>query len=333
MARPGRPKLPEKKLHASVWRFLEYITSELNRAHNTVMAYKRDLADVSEWLRERDVTLPEATTGDLTTYVSDLTSTAGRGTKGDDNTASKRTVMRRLSALRQYYQFIIEEGAREDDPIIGIDSPKQTRTLPKILTENEVNNLIDTARNKKGPDGKRLVCLMEMLYSTGMRVSELVGVPISAISNDRRSIVITGKGNKERIAPISEPARRALSAYLDVRETFILPGREELQKGWLFPSRSSQTGHLTRQRFAQILAALANDSDVQSDKVSPHVLRHAFATHMLKRGADLRTVQKMLGHADIATTQIYTHIVGDQMKKTVQDHHPLARQKKAQGEN
>ena len=332
MARPGRPKQPEKELHATVWRFLEYISSELNRAKNTVMAYKRDLADVSEWLRERNIKLPTASTADLTTYISDLSSQPGKGTKGNSNKASKRTIMRRLSALRQYYQFIIEEGMRDDDPTSTIESPKQERTLPKVLSEKEINNLIETSHEKKGPDGKRLVCLMELLYSTGMRVSELVSMPVAAISNDMRSIVVSGKGDKERITPVSEPARRALKAYLDARDTFILPGREDKQKPWLFPSRSSQTGHLTRQRFAQILNELAEASNVDKSKVSPHVLRHAFATHMLKRGADLRTVQKKLGHADIATTQIYTRVVEDQMEKTVQDHHPLANKQKASNE-
>lgn len=325
MARPGRPKMPEKKLHASVHKFLEMLTSVRNAAHNTVMAYKRDIADFSEWMKEREGCVSKASTADISTYISDLMTSAGKGTKGDDNNASKRTAMRRLSALRQYYQFMIEEGQRQDDPTATIESPKMGRTLPKVLTEDEINKLISTAQAKKGPDGKRLVCLMELLYSTGMRVSEMVSLPMSAISNDRRSIIVVGKGNQERIVNINEPARRALTAYIDARDHFILPGREKLQQPWLFPSRTSETGHLTRQRFAQILKDLSDAAGMPQGKVSPHILRHAFATHMLSRGADLRAVQKMLGHADIATTQVYTHILSERKKQVVQEHHPLAK--------
>lgn len=322
MARPGRPKLPKKPLHPTVEAFLDMLASERGAALNTRQAYERDLADISNFLEKRNVTINKATTKDLQDYLTALSDNPNKGTKG---TVAVRTIARRLSAMRQFYQFLIAESKREDDPTSSIDSPKQTRTLPKILTEDEVMKLIQTAQKKKGPDGKRLVALLEVLYATGLRVSELVGLPVSAISQDRRNIIIRGKGGKERVAPLSEPARRALNAYLEVRNHFIIPGREEQQSKWLFPSRTSEKGYLTRQRFAQILKELAQMAEVDEDRVSPHVLRHAFATHLLNRGADLRAVQKMLGHADIATTQIYTHVINDKMKEVVKEHHPMAR--------
>ena len=171
----------------------------------------------------------------------------------------------------------------------------------------------------------RLVCLLEMLYATGLRVSELVGLPLSAIGEDSQFLMVAGKGGRERMVPLSEPAQKAIRGYLDIRTTFITPDDKTGQGQWMFPSRTSESGHLTRQRFAQLLKDLADDADIDGDRVSPHVLRHAFATHLLSNGADLRAVQKMLGHADIATTQIYTHIVGDKAKKTIEEKHPLAK--------
>ena len=332
MARPGRPKLPEKKLHATVHGFLEMLTSARGAAMNTVQAYKRDLADITTYLETRGITITDATTNDLRAYLADLGASKTKGTAADGSIAV-RTIARRLSAMRQYYQYLIAEGKRKEDPTTAIESPKQTRTLPKILSEEEVAKLIATAQLKKGNDGKRLVALLEVLYATGLRVSELVGLPLSAISQDRRSLIIAGKGGKERVAPISEPARRALNAYLQVLPSFIIPSRESVQSKWLFPSRTSGKGHLTRQRFAQILKDLAQAAEVDEDRVSPHVLRHAFATHLLSRGADLRSVQKMLGHADIATTQIYTHIISDKLKDVVQKKHPLAKGKKKANTN
>lgn len=326
MARPGRPKLPQRPQHPTVDGFLNMLATERNAAQNTIFAYQRDLADISKYLEERNVTIDKARTDDLRQYLSHLSSLPDKGQNGN---VAVRTVARRLSAMRQYYQYLIGENQRKDDPTGAIDSPKQVRTLPKVLTEDQVTHLIATAAKKKGPDGKRLIALLEVLYATGLRVSELVGLPLSAISTDRRSIVIKGKSGKERVMPLSEPARRALNAYLEARQMHILPGREALQKKWLFPSRTSEKGHLTRQRFAQILKDLGDDAGMEAGAVSPHVLRHAFATHMLSRGADLRSVQKMLGHADIATTQIYTHLLSDKMKEMVKEHHPLAKKDKA----
>lgn len=319
MARPGRPKLPETKLQPSLAGFLEWLASARNAAHNTVQAYKRDLVHLQTYLDERDVQIAKATSNDLNAYITDM----AQGNNTPRGAASARTIARRLSAMRQFFQYMIGEGQREDDPTSTIESPKQKRVLPKLLTEDEVMQLIGTAQKKPKPEGKRLVALLEILYSSGLRVSELVGLRLSSLSEDFRTITLVGKGGRERALPVSEPARRAIKSYLDVRDHFIIPGRKALQEEWVFPSRSSDTGYLTRQRFAQILKNLAYDADVEEDRVSPHVLRHAFASHLLSRGADLRSIQKMLGHADIATTQVYTNTLNDQLKKIVEDNHPL----------
>lgn len=324
MARPGRPKLPRPDLHPSVDGFLDMLTTERNAAENTRNAYWRDLADVSLYLRnERSTDIERAATEDLKAYIEYLS--AKIHVKGNHKgKIAVRTVARRLSALRQYYRYIISEGMRDDDPTTTIDSPKQKRTLPKTLTEAEVSHLIETAANGKAPDNKRLVCLLEMIYATGIRVSELVGLPMSAISEDVQFITIAGKGGSERMVPLSDQAQKAVTEYLAMRAKYIASDDNGTQAQWVFPSRTSEKGHLTRQRFAQLLKDLCKNADIPEGKVSPHILRHAFATHLLSRGADLRSVQKMLGHADIATTQVYTHILGEDLKDTVVEKHPLS---------
>jgi len=325
MARPGRPAMPKPDLHPTVDAFLEMLTTERGAAHNTRQAYWRDLADVSLYLRSAlNTDVNKATTDELKAYLKDLSEK--KNTKGNKNTLiASRTVARRLSALRQYYRFLISESKREDDPTTNIESPKQTRTLPKTLTEGEVDNLIETAGRGGKPENVRLVALLEILYASGLRVSELVGLPMSALGEDNQFLIITGKAGRDRMVPLSEPAQAALEKYMAVRKTFIGPENQALQEKAVFPSRTSTSGHLTRQRFAQLLKDLARAAEIEEGKVSPHILRHAFATHLLSRGADLRSVQKMLGHADIATTQIYTHMVGDGLKKTVKDKHPLSK--------
>ncbi len=325
MARPGRPAMPKPDLHPSVDAFLDMLTSERGAALNTRHAYWRDLADVSLYLRDqRNTDINQASTGDLKAYLEHLSNKTH--TKGKNKSQiAVRTVARRLSALRQFYRFMVSENKREDDPTSTIESPKQGRTLPKTLSEGEVSQLIKTAAQGGGADSIRLVCLLEMLYATGLRVSELVGLPMSAIGEETEFMMVEGKGGRERMVPLSEPAQKALKDYLAVRPQFIASDDKGTQAQWVFPSRTSQSGHLTRQRFAQLLKDLARAAEIDEDRVSPHILRHAFATHLLSRGADLRSVQKMLGHADIATTQIYTHIVGDKLKDTVEDKHPLSK--------
>lgn len=325
MARPGRPAMPKPDLHKSVDTFLEMLSAERGAALNTRQAYWRDLADFSLYLRkERNSDVDKATTDDIKAYMKHLAEKIH--VKGNNRSKiAVRTIARRLSALRQFYRYLISENKRKDDPTSTIESPKQGRTLPKTLNEGEVDNLIKTAAGAGTPESVRLVCLLEMIYATGLRVSELVGLPLSAIGEDSQFVTVAGKAGRERVVPMSAPSQKAMKAYLDVRAKFISPEEREKQSQWLFPSKTSIKGHITRQRFAQLLKDLARDAGLEEGKVSPHVLRHAFATHLLQNGADLRAVQKMLGHADIATTQIYTHVIGENLKKTVKDKHPLAK--------
>jgi len=325
MARPGRPAMPKPELHPTVDAFLDMLTTERGAAMNTRQAYWRDLADVSQYLKgKRNTDIHAASTEDLQAYLKDLSEKIH--VKGErSGKIAVRTLARRLSAMRQFYRFLISENKREDDPTSTIDSPKQSRTLPKTLSEAEVTALITTAGAPGTPESVRLVCLLEMIYATGLRVSELVGLPMSAIGEETQFLMVEGKAGRERMVPLSDPAQEAVKNYLDVRKQFIGPDDKGTQAQWLFPSRTSDSGHLTRQRFAQLLKDLAREAKVDEDRVSPHILRHAFATHLLSNGADLRSVQKMLGHADIATTQVYTHILGDKLEKTVKEKHPLSK--------
>ena len=327
MARPGRPAMPKPDLHPLVDAFLDMLTTERGAAMNTRQAYWRDLADVSLFLREnKSVEINKASTDDLKDYLKHLNNKTN--TKSADNSKiAVRTVARRLSALRQFFRYLVSEGTREDDPTSTIESPKQGRTLPKTLSEDEVNTLIKTAGLKNTAESVRLVCLIEMLYATGLRVSELVGLPLSSIGKNSDHLIVEGKGGRERMVPLSSTAQDAVKKYLNVRKQHISQSNDasSSQDKWLFPSKTSVSGHLTRQRFAQLLKDLAKEAKIDDGRVSPHVLRHAFATHLLNNGADLRSVQKMLGHADIATTQIYTHILNEDAKKTVEEKHPLSK--------
>ncbi len=291
--------------------FLEMLVAERGAARNTIDSYRRDLADVESFLARRDRGIEAASTDDLRDYLAALN--AGGATAS--------TAARRLSALRQFFRFLYSDGVRGDDPTTTIESPRRGRPLPKLLSEDEVSQLLARARAKRGPEGLRLTALLETLYATGMRVSELVSLPLSAVARDPRYILVRGKGGKERLVPLSEPAREALNGYKSVRGQFC---RNGVESPYLFPSRGG-SGYLTRHRFAQLLKQLSIEAGIAPAKVSPHVLRHAFATHLLNRGADLRSVQQMLGHADIATTQIYTHVLDERLKSLVETHHPLAR--------
>lgn len=283
------------------------LVAERGAAANTVAAYRRDLCDA------------QAAAGALATADHDAITRYLRGLKARGMTA--RTVARRLSCLRQYYGFLVSEGRRADDPSATIDAPIAGRRLPRTLSEAEVERLLDAARAAPGPRGARLVALVETLYASGLRVSELVGLPMAAIGGDSRMLLVRGKGDKERFVPVGDAAAEALAAYLAVRNRFLDGARAS---PWLFPSRGG-AGHLTRHRFAQLLKELAADAGLDPAAVSPHVLRHAFASHLLANGADLRSVQTMLGHADISTTQIYTHVLAERLKALVAGHHPLAR--------
>jgi len=297
-------------LPPSIEAFLEMLLAERGAAANTIAAYGRDLADAAAWCARRGVDLAAADTKHLRSYLQAM---AGQG-------LAASTAARRLSCLRQFFRFLYAEGTRSDDPAEALDAPRRARSLPKILSEAEVDALLAAARRRDGPEGLRLLALLELLYASGMRVSELVALPFPPRADDPRFLLVRGKGNKERLVPLSEPAILALEAYLAVHGQFLKQGQASR---WLFPSRGA-SGHLTRLRVNQLLDALAVAAGIDPRRVSPHVLRHAFASHLLAHGADLRAVQQMLGHADIATTQIYTHVLEERMQRLVQQHHPLA---------
>ena len=292
--------------------FLDKLAAE-GAAANTIDSYRRDLRHFAAFTVARRRSPEDASQQMLRQYLQSL-SAAGM---------APGTSARRLSALRQFFRFLYAEGARSDDPTAALDSPRHARRIPKYLGENEVDELLTAARAWPGAQGRRLVALVEILYATGLRVSELVGLPLSALSRDRQMLVVRGKGGKERMVPLSEPARDAIAAYLEAREKFVPKGGAAKARGWLFPSRGAQN-HLTRARLAQLLKDLAVEAGIAPDRVSPHVLRHSFASHLLAHGADLRSLQQLLGHADIATTQIYTHVLDGRLRALVKQAHPLA---------
>ncbi|MCS6780797.1 MAG: tyrosine recombinase [Geminicoccaceae bacterium] len=291
--------------------FLEMLAVERGASPHTLSAYRNDLARAAAFLRARGTALEAASDADLRGFLRAETE-AGR---------SAATLARRVAALRHYFRFLYLEGHRSDDPAAGLEAPKRTAPLPRILSEAEVAALIEAAAADPSPRGLRLLTLLELAYASGLRVSELVGLPLSALAADRSHLLVRGKGGKERIVPLGEPARLCLERWLAARTAFLV-GRKSAR--FLFPS-TSRSGHLTRQRLLQLLKALAPAAGIDPRRISPHVLRHAFATHLLEHGADLRAVQVLLGHADIATTQVYTHVQSRRLAAVVETHHPLAR--------
>ncbi len=301
--------------------YLDMLAAERGAGKNTLGAYGRDLADFTAYLAGAGRSVAGASTDDLRAYLGAL---AKRG-------LGPATVARRLSAIRQLYRFLYAEGQRKDDPAAVLEGPKRVRALPKILTLAEVDRLLRVAGSSDPAAplplrlrAARLVCLVELLYGTGLRVSELVSLPASAARRDARVIVVRGKGNKERLVPLNDAAKRAMAGYLAlIADAGRAAGGSSGGSKWLFPS-FGDSGHLTRQHFARELKALAAAAGLRAAQVSPHVLRHAFASHLLHNGADLRVVQTLLGHADISTTQIYTHLLEERLKSLVRDLHPLA---------
>jgi integrase/recombinase XerD len=303
--------------------YLDMLAAERGAAANTLEAYRRDLEDFSGDLRESGGAVASAVSDDIRAYL-------GRLSERGFSTAS---VARRLSAIRQLYRFLYAEGNRKDDPAAAIEGPKRGRPLPKVLSVGHVDQLLTSSREGIADEARpvserlrvaRLACLLEVLYATGLRVSELVSLPASAARRDERMLIVRGKGNKERLVPLNNSAKQAMRDYLALREE----AEKDKKKGslkaskWLFPS-FGESGHLTRQHFARDLKALAAQAGLKPKQVSPHVLRHAFASHLLQNGADLRSVQTLLGHADISTTQIYTHVLEERLKSLVRDLHPL----------
>ena len=300
--------------------FLDMMAAERGAADNTLQAYRRDLEDAASRLAAAGRSLEAARTEDLEALMSAW---------ARDGLAAA-TAARRLSSLKRFYRFLLKDGRRADDPSAPLSGPARPRALPKVLSEADVERLFDAAEAIEGAAGLRARALLELLYAGGLRVSELVGLPQAAVSRAEACLVVRGKGGRERLVPLTEPAIEAVEAYRPAREAH-LPGKaaptRRLAERFLFPSATAAGGHITRERFAQILKALAAGAGLNPSRVSPHVLRHAFATHLLANGADLRSVQSLLGHADVSTTEIYTHVLEARLAALVRDAHPLSRWK------
>ncbi len=286
--------------------FLEMIVAERGASPRTVEAYGRDITDLNVFLSHKNIPLHKATAADLQNYMRQVAAAH----------MTPRTQNRRLSAIREFYRFLYSEDIITKNPADYLDSPKLGRALPKYLTEDEVDQLIQAGKQYN----KRMGVLLEILYATGLRVSELVGLPIVGVTEDNKTLTVTGKGSKERTVPLGDAAADALNEWLIYREFSLKKGRTSK---WLFPS-ATKSGHLTRDGFFKALKVIALNAGINPERVSPHVFRHSFASHLIAHDADLRSVQQMLGHADIATTEIYTHILQDRLKKTVEKSHPLA---------
>lgn len=297
--------------------FLEMMSAERGAAENTLESYRRDLVAASDLLKNQSINLTEASPDGVRACLDAM---AKQGFAASSQA-------RRLSALRQFYRFLYAEGHRKDDPTGIIDAPKKRASLPKIISEDHVSRLLDRAAletTEAAEPGERLRALrlhalLETLYATGLRVSELVGLPVSVARSDQRFLLVRGKGAKERMVPLSIKARDTLHRFIALRDS--LPGSDD--NPWLFPA-FSESGHLARQVFARELKSVAARAGLLAAQISPHVLRHAFASHLLQNGADLRSVQQLLGHSDISTTQIYTHVLEERLHQLVSEHHPLA---------
>jgi integrase/recombinase XerD len=294
--------------------FLDMMAAERGASRNTLEAYRRDLIAFDTHLSHKGHSAESATRDQVRGWLAAMATTSAASSQA-----------RRLSALRQYFAFLYAEGLRRDDPTAAVEAPRRAQTLPKILSQGDIETLISAARAdaEESAEGVRLLCMLEILYASGLRVSELVTLPLSAARSRDSFLLVKGKGGKERMVPLNPAARDAIRKYLKVRDVFVSDSMRSNER-YLFPSRGRQ-GHLTRRRCHQLLKALALKADIDPEKLSPHVLRHAFATHLVEGGADLRSVQTLLGHADIATTQIYTHVASERLKATVAGAHPLSR--------
>ncbi len=310
--RVGRPAAIKAPLDPLLENFLEMLQVERGASANTVDAYRRDLLTLHNFLSKRRRALADAQPDDLQLALRTLAKSA---------TVAAASQARHLSAWRQFYKFLLGLGKIKVDPMAALTGPKLPRRLPNYLTTEQMQQLLTAVLADRSPEGKRLACLFEILYAAGLRVSELVSLPLAAVTRGQQWIKIRGKGNKERAVPLTPAAAVAIAEYLAVRDGFL---KNAQPSAYLFPTRAGQ-GYLTRQRFAQLLKELASKAGLPKAALSPHVVRHAFATHLLEGGMDLRSLQQMLGHADIATTQIYTHIGEQRLQSTVANFHPLAK--------
>ncbi|MBI1492345.1 tyrosine recombinase [Halocynthiibacter styelae] len=303
-------------MHPWINSFLEAQAAELNAARNTLDAYARDLQDFMTWMENQACALDDCVRDDIENYLIDI----------DTRGLSKATRARRLSAIKQLYRFAFEEGLRSDHPALKIRGPGRSKRLPHVLNETDVSKLIGVSEEfgRTASDQLRNACLIELLYATGMRVTELVSLPLTAARGNPKMLLVMGKGGKERMVPLSPPARRKMAEWLTEADRLNTVARKEgnQEAKFLFPSRNRKT-HMTRQAFFVMIKAMALDAGINPDDVTPHKLRHAFATHLLANGADLRAIQVLLGHANLSTTEIYTHVLEARLQELVMDHHPL----------
>ncbi len=290
--------------------FLEMMVAEKGASQNTVKAYRQDLEQFYDFTGCRD--LSSITKEDITEFIQYLSSKRNFATK---------SISRKLSALREFFKFLFSEKDIQDNPSANLLMPKREKPLPKFLTRDEINKLIEAAESYDDLNHKRMAVMLELMYACGLRVSELVSLLENSINFEKGQILIRGKGNKERIVPVARAALDAVARYFDYRDYFLKAKGKSI---WMFPSKTSSSGHLTRDAFFKQIKNIAVKAGIPPSKISPHVLRHSFATHLLNKDVDLRSVQKMLGHEDIATTEIYTHIVSEKLIETVQKKHPLA---------
>lgn len=290
--------------------FLDMISAEKGASSNTVDAYRRDLSQFCEFVNGNELAVKS---DDIERFVSYLSK----------KSFSPKTISRKLSAIREFYKFLYIEKTIDDNPAANVIAPKQEKPLPKFLTEGEIKNLISTAENDLSFSGRRLIAMLKLMYACGLRVSELVGLPEKCINFEKRQLIIFGKGSKERIVPVADAAINGVINYAEFRDKY-LNGKKS---PWLFPSLASKSGHITRDAFFKNIKNLAVKAGISPQRISPHVLRHSFATHLLNHNVDLRSVQKMLGHEDISTTEIYTHIVSQKLREEVRKNHPLSKVK------
>ena len=295
----------------NVEQFLEMLIAERGASHNTCISYLNDITHFDKFLSGADRSLKDATTNDIRRYLRHRSEVG----------ANNPTISRNLSVLRQFFKFLQSENVRLDNPALNVDGPKVSRPLPKVISEENVEALLKAAHELQTAEGIRLTCLLEIAYASGLRVTELVSLPTNSLSYTSKTLLILGKGGKERLVPLTSSAINAILAYEKVRSNFLTGNKTS---NFLFPSRSKQ-GYLTRRRLGQLLKELAMQAGLDPTLISPHVLRHAFASHLLNRGADLRSLQKMLGHSDISTTQIYTHVQKERLHAVVSSFHPMSK--------
>ena len=295
----------------TVEQFLEMLIAERGASSNTCTSYLNDITNFDKFLSGAETTLEDATTDDIRRYLRHRSEVG----------ANNPTISRNLSVLRQFFKFLQSENVRLDNPALNVDGPKVSRTLPKVISEDDVEALLKAAHKLQTAEGIRLTCLLEIAYASGLRVTELVSLPTDALNLTSETLLISGKGGKERLVPLTSSAMNAIAAYERVRIDFL---KGNNTSKFLFPSRSKQ-GYLTRRRLGQLLKELAIQAGLDPTIISPHILRHAFASHLLNRGADLRSLQKMLGHSDISTTQIYTHVQRERLHAVISSYHPMAK--------